>query len=178
MRRVVPALAMLVALCESASADPMTLDFSWHDARGCVTLFPNPEIRLRNIPAGAKLLLITLRQGTREMGGQELPVPPNGILQFGTIRTFGPCNPGIYQWTAQVRSSTGEILSEAHQARFYPTDELASEKPNGFKRDSVARWGTFPDKHTFVSSHTRPHVRSHLSMTYSPTSPTLKSGLE
>jgi hypothetical protein len=28
-----------------------------------------------------------------------------------------------------VKSSTGQVLSEAHQARFYPTDELAPEKP-------------------------------------------------
>jgi hypothetical protein len=131
LRRVVAVLAMLPALCNSGLADPMTLDFSWRDAHGCVTLFPNPEIRLRNVPAGAKLLLLTLTNGARELGGQELPIPADGVLQFGAVRTFGPCNPGIYRWTALVKSSTGQILAEAHQARFYPTDELASENLTG-----------------------------------------------
>ncbi len=127
LKRVLTALAMLPALGASALADPMTLDFSWREARGCVTLFPNPEIRLRNIPPGAKLLLVTLSQGSRELGGQEVPVPSDGVLQFGALRTFAPCTPGVYRWTALVRSSTGQILAEAHQARFYPTDELAPE---------------------------------------------------
>jgi hypothetical protein len=120
---------MLLTGSSSALADPMTLDFSWRGARGCVTLFPNPELRLRNIPAGARLLSLTLTQGPRELGGQELSVPEDGIVASGMIRTFAPCAPGVYRWTALVKSSTGQILSEAHQARFYPTDELASEKP-------------------------------------------------
>lgn len=30
--------------------DAMTMDFSFRGARGCVTLFPNPEIRFKNVP--------------------------------------------------------------------------------------------------------------------------------
>ncbi|OAF16760.1 MULTISPECIES: hypothetical protein [Bradyrhizobium] len=107
----------------------MTLDFSWRGAQGCVTLFPNPEFHLHNIPAGAKMLLLTLTQGVREMGGQELPIPEDGVLPAGTFRTFAPCSPGVYQWTAQVKSAAGEVLSEAHKARFYPTDALAQDRP-------------------------------------------------
>ncbi len=128
-RFIAVALAGWLAGCYPAFADPMTLDFSWGGAKGCVTLFPNPEIRLRDIPEGARILSLTLTQGVREMGGQELPIPEKGILPSGTFRTFGPCNPGVYQWTAQVKSSTGEVLSVAHKARFYPTDELAQDKP-------------------------------------------------
>jgi hypothetical protein len=128
-RVIFAVLTGLVTGCNSALADPMTLDFSWRGARGCVSLFPNPEIRLRNIPADGRFLSLTLTQGLREMGGQELPIPEDGILPFGTIRTFGPCSPGVYRWTAMVKSSTGQVLSEAHQARFYPTDELTQEKP-------------------------------------------------
>jgi hypothetical protein len=129
VRVVVAVFVVSLAVCHRASADPMTLNFDWHGAHGCVTLFPNPEIRLHNVPAGATSMLLTLTQGVRELGGQDVPVPGNGTLPFGAIRTFGPCNPGVYQWTALVKSSTGQILSEAHQARFYPTDELAPEKP-------------------------------------------------
>ena len=128
-RVIVLALTALVAAGHSAFADPMTLEFSWRGSKGCVTLFPNPEIRLGNIPPGGRFLSLTLTQGLREMGGQELPIPEDGILPFGTIRTFGPCNPGVYTWTAFVKSAAGDILSEAHQARFYPTDDLAPEKP-------------------------------------------------
>jgi hypothetical protein len=128
VRVVVAAFALLIALCHPASADPMTLDFTWRGARGCITLFPNPELRLRNIPAGARSMTLTLAQGTREMGGQNVPVPGNGVVPSDTIRTFGPCKPGLYEWTALVKSSTGEVLSEAHQARFYPADETAANQ--------------------------------------------------
>jgi hypothetical protein len=124
---IVAVFAFSLAVCRPASADPMTLDFSWRGAQGCITLFPNPEIRLRNIPTGAKSLLLTLTQGPRELGGQDVPIPGDGILSFGAIRTFGPCNPGVYRWTAQVKSSTGQVLSEAHQARFYPSVESVPE---------------------------------------------------
>ncbi|WFU39384.1 hypothetical protein QA640_34240 [Bradyrhizobium sp. CB82] len=127
VRIVFVVFASLFAVCHPASADPMTLDFSWRGARGCVTLFPNPEIRLRNVPAGATSISFTLTQGAREMGGQDVPVPSNGILPFGAIRTFGPCNPGLYEWTALAKSSTGQVLSKAHQERFYPADEPAME---------------------------------------------------
>lgn len=30
--------------------DAMTMDFSFRGARDCVTLFPNPEIRFKNVP--------------------------------------------------------------------------------------------------------------------------------
>lgn len=126
MRAVVIVFVSLLAICHPASADPMSLEFSWRGAHGCVTLFPNPEIHLRNVPAGSTSLSLTLTQGAREMGGQDVPVPGNGILPFGAIRTFGPCNPGLYEWTVLAKSSTGEVLSEAHQARFYPTDESAT----------------------------------------------------
>ncbi|UQR65480.1 MULTISPECIES: hypothetical protein [Bradyrhizobium] len=128
MRAVVVAVALLLAVCHPASADPMTLDFSWRGAHGCVTLFPNPEIRLRNIPAGATSMTLTLAEGAREMGGQNVPVPSNGVVPSGTIRTFGPCKPGLYEWTALVKSSTGQVLSEAHQARFYPADETVAKQ--------------------------------------------------
>lgn len=128
MRVVVIVFVLLLALCHPASADPMALEFSWRGAQGCVTLFPNPEIHLRNVPAGSASVSLTLTQGDREMGGQDVPVPGNGILPFGAIRTFGPCKPGLYEWTVLAKSSTGQVLSEAHQARFYPPDEPATKQ--------------------------------------------------
>lgn len=120
--------AAWVSAFGEALAEPMTIDFSWQGARGCITLFPNPEIRFKNVPPDAKLLLLTLSQGSREMGGQEIAMPADGVLPYGSIRTFGPCRPDVYQWTAVARSPKGEVLAEARRARVYPTDELASEK--------------------------------------------------
>ncbi|MGY8662675.1 hypothetical protein Q3C01_09935 [Bradyrhizobium sp. UFLA05-109] len=123
-------LVAWISMSGSVAADPMMIiDFSWQGTTGCVTLFPNPEIRLRNVPADAKLLLLTLTQGAREMGGEEVPMPASGVVPAGSIRTFGPCRPDVYQWTAVAKSATGRLLAEARQARFYPTDELAPEKP-------------------------------------------------
>jgi len=46
----------------------MSLEFSWQGTKGCVTLFPNPEIRLRNVPPDAKQLLLVLTQGGKGNG--------------------------------------------------------------------------------------------------------------
>jgi hypothetical protein len=130
VRGVCGAIALWLGLSGPVSADPMAIDFSWKDSKGCVTLFPNPEIRLRNVPADGKLLLLVLMQGTREMGGQELPMPTNGVVPFGSIRTFGPCKPDMYQWTALAKSANGTVLAEAHRARSFPTDELPPGGPS------------------------------------------------
>ncbi|WP_271573181.1 hypothetical protein [Bradyrhizobium sp. CCBAU 11361] len=128
VRILLCAFAAWISASGEALAEPMTIDFSWQGAGGCITLFPNPEIRFKNVPPDAKLLVLTLSQGTREMGGQEIAMPANGVLPSGSIRTFGPCRSDVYQWTAVAKSSKGEVLAEARRARVYPTDELASEK--------------------------------------------------
>jgi hypothetical protein len=101
----------------------MTLDLSWQGAHGCVRLFLNPEIRLRNVPADDASMSLTLRQGAREMGGQNVSVPVIASCCLGTIRTFGPCNPGLYEWT-EIFDRTS--FFRKHQGRFYPAGELAS----------------------------------------------------
>lgn len=133
-RSLFGAIALLLVIMCPALADSMGIDFSWQGTKGCVTLFPNPEIRLRNVPADAKLLLLVLMQGTREMGGEELPMPANGIVPSGSIRTFGPCKPDVYQWTALAKSANGKIVAEARRGRFFPTDEPAPERPEAAKR--------------------------------------------
>lgn len=133
-KSVLGAVALSLGVVCPALADSMGIDFSWQGTKGCVTLFPNPEIRLRNVPADAKLLLLVLMQGTREMGGEELPMPANGIVPSGSIRTFGPCKPDVYQWTALAKSANGKIVAEARRARFFPTDEPAPENPEAAKR--------------------------------------------
>lgn len=74
--------------------DAMTMDFSFRGAHGCVTLFPNPEIRFKECAVSARWVLLKLSQGTHELGGQEVPVSASGILSFDTVRTYAPCNAG------------------------------------------------------------------------------------
>jgi len=66
------------------------------------------------------------------MGGEELAVPANGIVPSGAIRTFGPCKPDIYQWTALAKSSTGKVLAEGAAGPLLP--------------DRRARAGKAPDR--------------------------------
>lgn len=92
--------------------DAMTMDFSFRGARGCVTLFPNPEIRFRNVPSGARWVLLKLSQGARDLRGQEVAIPAIGILPFDTVRTYAPCDAGDYTYEAIVKSSRAGAVSD------------------------------------------------------------------
>jgi len=81
------------------------MSFSFLSSRPCVSLFDNPEIRLKDVPQGAASILVQLTQADQEYGGQEVPLPKNGILPAGALRTFGPCNPGVYQYEVTVKSA-------------------------------------------------------------------------
>ncbi|MDA9412880.1 hypothetical protein XH98_04665 [Bradyrhizobium sp. CCBAU 51745] len=100
----------------------MTMSFSFLTSRPCVSLFENPEIRLKDVPQGAASILVQLTQADHEYGGQEVLLPKNGILPAGALRTFGPCNPGVYQYEVTVKSAAGEVLGRARQSRSFPDD--------------------------------------------------------
>lgn len=108
----------------------MTMSFSFLGSRPCVSLFDNPEIRLKDVPQGAASILVQLTQANREYGGQEVRLPKNGILPAGALRTFGPCNPGVYQYEVTVKSIAGEVLGRARQSRTFPDDNESKAGPN------------------------------------------------
>ena len=107
----------------------MTMSFSFLNSRPCISLFDNPEIRLKDVPQGAASILVQLTQADQEYGGQEVPLPKNGILPAGALRTFGPCNPGVYQYEVTVKSGAGEVLGRARQSRTFP-DDIESKAPS------------------------------------------------
>jgi len=119
VRVVVVAFAFSLSVRRSASSDPMTLDFSWRGAQGCITLFPNPEIRLRNIPTGAKSLSLTLTQGPREPGGQHFPIPGRHFVIWGYPDIWSEqsrlipmdCPGEIIDRTGLIGSTSGAVLS-------------------------------------------------------------------
>lgn len=113
-------ISQVFATSRATADDAMTLDFSFKGTRGCVTLFPNPEIRFQNVPLGTRWVLLKLSQGTRDLGGQEVAMPASGILPFDTVRTYAPCNAGVYTYEAVVRSSQGQVLSQIRKSRAFP----------------------------------------------------------
>jgi len=121
-------LLALLSACASAAAEapaPMSMTFSFHAAKDpCTGYFQSPEIRLRDVPAGATSVRVILTQKGTELGGQEVALSMTRIVPAGAIHTFGPCKPGAYTYTATVKSSLGQILSEARQSRLFPGDEI------------------------------------------------------
>lgn len=105
------------------AAARMTMSFSFLRSERCISLFDNPELRLKDVPQGAASILVLFSQADREYGGQEVPLPKNGILPAGALRTFAPCNPGVYQYEVTVKSAAGEILAKARQSRSFPDDQ-------------------------------------------------------
>lgn len=121
-------LLALLPTCASAAAEapaPMSMSFSFREAKDpCTGYFQSPEIRLRDVPAEAASVRITLTQKGSELGGQEVPLSTTRIVPAGAIHMFGPCKPGAHTYTATVKSSLGQILSEARQSRLFPGDEI------------------------------------------------------
>jgi hypothetical protein len=106
-------------------AAPMSITFSFRQPKdACTGYFQSPEIRLQNVPPGAALVRITLTQKDSELGGQEVPLSVNHIVPVGAIHTQGPCNPGIYTYSAIVSNSIGHILAKATLSREFPSDEI------------------------------------------------------
>ena len=123
------AVTLLIAMNSIARCgDDPTIDFSWKGVAPCKTLSDSPAFKFTNVPRDAKRVRLFLTEGAREMGGQEVPLPESGLVAAGSARTYSPCNPGYYRWTAVFKSAAGQILGEAHQSRFFPTDEILPTK--------------------------------------------------
>lgn len=104
-----------------AASEPFAISFSFKGTTGCKTLFPNPEIRLQNLPAGGSRVLIRLRGDKGwELGGQEITLPASGTVPAGAIHTFAPCNPGLFSYQVTVKSATGGTIGEAEASRLFP----------------------------------------------------------
>lgn len=123
------AAAILIAMNVVAwCGDNPTIEYSWKGITPCKTLSDSPAFKFTNVPRETKRVRLFLTEGSREMGGQEVLLPESGSLPVGTARTYSPCNPGYYRWTAVFKSATGQVLGQVHQSRFYPTDEVLPEK--------------------------------------------------
>ena len=128
MKWTIAAAALIATTIAARCADEASIDYSWKGTVACRTLSDSPAFQFKNVPRGAKTVRLFLTEGAREMGGQEVLLPESGLVPAGAARTFSPCNPGYYRWTAVFKSATGQILGQVHQSRFYPTDEVLPEK--------------------------------------------------
>ena len=80
----------------------------------------SPHITISHYPAETKRVLLTLAQGERENGGQEVDLPNSGVLAAGAITTLGICNAGTYTWTAIFKAANGAVLGEVMVNKYFP----------------------------------------------------------
>lgn len=114
------AIISFFTVSAAAADDGMTLDFSFKGTRGCITLYANPEIRIRNVPPGAtRVLLRLIGPNGRDLGGQETALLSSGIISAGSIRTFAPCDPGLYMYQAIVKADDGRTIAVGEMERLF-----------------------------------------------------------
>lgn len=106
----------------SAPVDKKTLDYSWANVVGCKRISKAPAFKFSNVPANAHTVSLVLTKGDREFGGQEVVLPESGLIPEGLITMEGPCSPGMYRWTATIKSVTGVILATLRADRWFPAD--------------------------------------------------------
>lgn len=99
-----------------------TMDYSWAGVAGCRSISHAPAFKFSNLPANAQSVMLVLTQGEREFGGQEIALPRSGLIAEGQVTMRGPCVPGMYRWTATIKSETGVILATMHVDRRFPTE--------------------------------------------------------
>lgn len=98
----------------------LQFSYSWTGVPTCRTLSSSPSFTFANFPANTRLVSITLTQGQREYGGQEISFPSTGIIPAGAISIAGPCSPGIYRWTAVLKSQLGDTMAIVRSDRRFP----------------------------------------------------------
>jgi len=111
---------LFLAVSAPTFAQDISVDFSWDGVPPCTTLSKSPRIVTRNFPKEAKTVMLVLTQGDRARGGQEVELPSSGQIAAGSATTMGPCNPGMYRWTAIFKSAGGQVLGEASSERPFP----------------------------------------------------------
>ena len=123
MKTYIIAITATFLVSAALAEQPMTIDFSFKGTRGCTGTYSNPEIRIRHAPAaGARVSIRLIGPKDQELGGQEIPLPSNGSIPAGTIRTFAPCKDGFYTYQAIVKARDGAVLSKAEMPRFFPIE--------------------------------------------------------
>jgi hypothetical protein len=118
--RIVLALIVFSAASRPALADEASLDFSWDGVETCKQLARSPRITIGNYPTGTSRVLLTLTQGERENGGEEVDLPSSGVLAAGAVTTLGFCNAGTYTWTAVFKAVDGAVLGKVKVNKYFP----------------------------------------------------------
>jgi hypothetical protein len=97
-----------------------TFDYSWAGVPTCRSLSSSPAFAFSNFSPNTKRVSMLLTQGERELGGEEVPFPANGVIPAAAIIMMGPCVPGTYRWTATLKSAAGETLAIVREDRNFP----------------------------------------------------------
>ena len=117
---VFAAAIWLLVLSGQTLAETISISTSWSGVKPCTSLSRSPPMTIKGFPKNAKRVMLILTQGDNKRGGQEVDLPASGKIPEGAAVTLGPCNPGIYRWTAVFKTDKGEIVGQAHIDRPYP----------------------------------------------------------
>jgi hypothetical protein len=118
--RIVFALIIFSAASIPAIADEASINFSWDGVETCKRVAMSPRITISHYPTETTRVLLTLAQGERENGGQEVELPSSGVLAAGAVTTLGICNAGTYTWTAIFKAANGAVLGEVKVNKYFP----------------------------------------------------------
>jgi hypothetical protein len=94
MKWIAAAIVLIALNTAARCGDEPTIEYSWKGVAPCKTLSDSPVFKFTNLPREAKRVRLFLTEGARELGGQEVPLPENGLVPMGAERTYSPCNPG------------------------------------------------------------------------------------
>jgi hypothetical protein len=114
-------LATLLSGTSSRAEGEMSMETSWDNVPRCVgRIGKNATMTIRNAPRGTKFISATLTFGTRELGGERIPFPDNGIIAEGAVHLMAPCPPGTYRWTISAEDAHGGVLGTVHKNMDFP----------------------------------------------------------
>ena len=131
---VLPALMLLlVAGClgpkRAEHFQPMEVSFEWRGNAGSYDSSPNPEIHVRNVPAGTAFLDVYVkdlqRPGTFH-GGGTVAYDGSGVIAVGALNNYRgpqPPAPEVHTYVFRVRALNADkslVLGEGEASRKYP----------------------------------------------------------
>lgn len=114
---------------QAADFQPMDVSFEWNGNGGSYMSSPNPEIHVKNIPAGTAFLEVYVKDLQRPNtvhGGGTVAHDGSGIIAVGALKNYRgpqPPAPEVHTYVFRVRALNADkslILGEGEASRKYP----------------------------------------------------------
>jgi len=131
MRLLVPFAALLATACAGQQSAPrgapeLGVEFSWQGAQRCTDV--SPRIAVTDVPPAARRLrveLVDIDSAFTRHGVNEIPVPPDGVIPAGGLKTYrGPCpsqQSVVYEMRVAALDEGGRVLAQgSHRETYTP----------------------------------------------------------